>query len=83
MLAVPERVGSQIYLPEDYQTALHLNLLSTINLCRGVVPSMKARGGGRIINLTSISVKQPVDGLMLSNMARTGVIGFAKRLRPS
>ena len=66
--------------PEDYQTALHLNLLSTINLCRGVVPSMKARGGGRIINLTSISVKQPVDGLMLSNMARTGVIGFAKTL---
>ena len=41
---------------------------------------MKARGGGRIINLTSISVKQPVDGLMLSNMARTGVIGFAKTL---
>ena len=66
--------------PEDYQAALHLNLLSTINLCRGVVPSMKARGGGRIINLTSISVKQPVDGLMLSNMARTGVIGFAKTL---
>ena len=65
---------------EDYQAALHLNLLSTINLCRGVVPSMKARGGGRIINLTSISVKQPVDGLMLSNMARTGVIGFAKTL---
>ena len=66
--------------PEDYQAALHLNLLSTINLCRGVVPSMKTRGGGRIINLTSISVKQPVDGLMLSNMARTGVIGFAKTL---
>ena len=66
--------------PKDYQDALHLNLLSTINLCRGVVPSMKARGGGRIINLTSISVKQPVDGLMLSNMARTGVIGFAKTL---
>ena len=66
--------------PEDYQAALHLNLLSTINLCRGVVPSMQARGGGRIINLTSVSVKQPVDGLMLSNMARTGVIGFAKTL---
>jgi 3-oxoacyl-[acyl-carrier protein] reductase len=41
---------------------------------------MRARGGGRIINLTSVSVKQPVDGLMLSNMARTGVIGFAKTL---
>jgi 3-oxoacyl-[acyl-carrier protein] reductase len=66
--------------PEDYQNALDLNLLSTINLCRAVVPGMKARGGGRIINLTSVSVKQPVDGLMLSNMARTGVIGFAKTL---
>lgn len=65
---------------EDYETAVHLNLMSTINLCRAAVPSMRARGGGRVINLTSVSVKQPVDGLMLSNMARTGVIGFAKTL---
>lgn len=65
---------------EDYQIAVQLNLMSTINLCRAVVPIMQARGGGRIINLTSVSVKQPVDGLMLSNMARTGVIGFAKTL---
>ena len=65
---------------QDYQDAVHLNLMSTINLCRAVVPSMRARGGGRIINLTSVSVKQPVDNLMLSNMARTGVIGFAKTL---
>lgn len=65
---------------EDYQMAVQLNLMSTINLCRAVVPTMQARGGGRIINLTSVSVKQPVDGLMLSNMARTGVIGFAKTL---
>lgn len=65
---------------EDYQDAVNLNLMSTINLCRAVVPSMRKRGGGRIINLTSVSVKQPVDGLMLSNMARTGVIGFAKTL---
>ncbi len=65
---------------EDYQYAVHLNLMSTINLCRAVVPTMRERGGGRIINLTSVSVKQPVDGLMLSNMARTGVIGFAKTL---
>ena len=65
---------------EDYLNAIHLNLMSTINLCRAVVPTMRERGGGRIINLTSVSVKQPVDGLMLSNMARTGVIGFAKTL---
>lgn len=65
---------------QDYQDAVHLNLMSTINLCRAAVPSMRARGSGRIINLTSVSVKQPVDNLMLSNMARTGVIGFAKTL---
>ena len=65
---------------EDYLSAVHLNLMSTINLSRAVVPTMRKRGGGRIINLTSVSVKQPVDGLMLSNMARTGVIGFAKTL---
>jgi len=65
---------------QDYQDAVQLNLMSTINLCRAVVPTMRARGSGRIINLTSVSVKQPVDGLMLSNMARTGVIGFAKTL---
>ena len=65
---------------EDYMDAVELNLMSTINLSRAVVPSMRKRGGGRIINLTSVSVKQPVDGLMLSNMARTGVIGFAKTL---
>ena len=65
---------------EDYHDAVNLNLMSTINLGRAVVPWMRKRGGGRIINLTSVSVKQPVDGLMLSNMARTGVIGFAKTL---
>ncbi len=65
---------------KDYQDAVNLNLMSTINLCRAVVPSMRKQGDGRIINLTSVSVKQPVDGLMLSNMARTGVIGFAKTL---
>ena len=65
---------------EDYLDAVHLNLMSTINLCRAVIPWMRKRGSGRIINLTSVSVKQPVDGLMLSNMARTGVIGFAKTL---
>ena len=64
----------------DYQSAIDLNLMSTINMTRAVVPSMRSRGGGRIINLTSVSVKQPIGGLMLSNTARAGVIGFAKTL---
>jgi 3-oxoacyl-[acyl-carrier protein] reductase len=57
-----------------------LNLLSTILMTREVVPIMKEKKWGRIINLTSIAVKQPIDGLILSNTIRSGVIGFAKSL---
>jgi 3-oxoacyl-[acyl-carrier protein] reductase len=55
-------------------------LLSVVRLCRGVVPHMQARGGGRIINITSISVKQPIAGLVLSNALRAAVTGLAKTL---
>lgn len=57
-----------------------LNLLSTIIMTKEVVPIMKEKKWGRIINMTSISVKQPIDGLMLSNTIRSGVVGFAKTL---
>lgn len=63
-----------------YQSALELNLLSTINLCLEVMPLMKERSWGRIINITSISAKQPIDTLILSNTARAGVLGFSKSL---
>ncbi|MEM4409040.1 MAG: SDR family oxidoreductase [Candidatus Caldarchaeum sp.] len=66
--------------PQAWQKAIELNLLSTINLTRLVVPFMKSQGWGRIVNITSIAVKQPLDGLILSNTARAGVIGFAKSL---
>jgi len=65
---------------KDWQKALELNLLSVVNLTREVIPYMKKQKWGRIINITSIAVKQPVDGLILSNTARTGVIGLAKTL---
>jgi len=55
-------------------------LLSVVRLCRGAVPHMQARGGGRIINVTSISVKQPIEGLVLSNSLRAAVAGLAKTL---
>jgi 3-oxoacyl-[acyl-carrier protein] reductase len=55
-------------------------LLSVVRLCRGVIPHMQARGGGRIINVTSISVKQPIEGLVLSNALRAAVTGLAKTL---
>jgi 3-oxoacyl-[acyl-carrier protein] reductase len=66
--------------PEDWMSAYQLNLASVVQLCREVIPHMQKNRWGRIINITSISVKQPVDGLMLSNSIRSAVIGFAKTL---
>jgi 3-oxoacyl-[acyl-carrier protein] reductase len=63
-----------------YLSAIELNLLSTLRLSRAVVPAMKEQGGGSIVNITSIAVKQPLDGLILSNTARSGVIGLAKSM---
>lgn len=57
-----------------------LNLMSTIIMTREVVPIMMEKRSGRIINMTSISVKQPIDGLILSNTVRSGVVGMAKTL---
>ncbi len=65
---------------EDYRLALELNLLSTINLCYQVAPLMKKQRWGRIVNLTSVSAKRPIDTLILSNTARAGVLGFSKSL---
>ena len=66
--------------PDTWNDAIHLTLLSTVNLCRAVLPGMRERRWGRIINVTSITVKQPVEGLMLSNSLRAGVTGFARTL---
>ena len=63
-----------------WKSAIELSLLSTIYLCRAVVPVMKRQGSGRIVAITSISAKQPVDGLILSNTARAGVVGMMKTL---
>lgn len=65
---------------DDYIQALELNLLSTINLCYEAIPTMKKQKWGRIVNLTSVSAKQPIDTLILSNTARAGVLGFSKSL---
>ena len=66
--------------PEKWDDAVRLTLLSTINLCREIIPGMRQRKWGRVINVTSITVKQPVEGLMLSNSLRAGVTGFARTL---
>ena len=68
------------HTPETWKQATDLTLMSVVNLVRAALPGMKERGYGRIINVTSIAVKQPVDGLMLSNSLRAAVTGFAKTL---
>lgn len=65
---------------EDWQRAVDHLLLSVVRLCAEVLPHLRQRGGGRIINVTSVAVKQPVDNLMLSNSIRAAVVGFSKTL---
>ena len=65
---------------EQYQAALELNLLSSIRLAHAVIPAMRARRWGRVIFLTSMAAKQPLPGLLLSNTARAGLLGFAKTI---
>lgn len=63
---------------EAYEAAFHLTLMSAVHLVHGVVPAMRSKGWGRIVAITSISVKQPIGNLLLSNMARAGLTGFLK-----
>src|SRR5918912_1842541 len=65
---------------EMYRKAFELNALSAIRLAQLVVPGMRERRWGRIVNITSISVKQPITGLLLSNTVRAGLTGWAKTL---
>jgi 3-oxoacyl-[acyl-carrier protein] reductase len=65
---------------EDYRPALDLNLLSVVAMCEAAVPAMRARGWGRVVAITSISVRQPIAGLILSNTARAGATAFLKTL---
>jgi len=60
------------------RSAFELNALSAIRFAKLVLPSMLERKWGRIINITSVSVKQPIDGLLLSNTVRAGLTGWAK-----
>jgi 3-oxoacyl-[acyl-carrier protein] reductase len=65
---------------EDWQMVYQLTLMSTVRLIRAVLPAMRAQRWGRIVNITSISAKQPIDNLLFSNVYRPGVIGLAKTL---
>lgn len=61
-----------------YPEALQLNLLSTIALCKRIVPGMRERGWGRVIAITSTAVREPMAQIILSNTARAGVTAFLK-----
>jgi 3-oxoacyl-[acyl-carrier protein] reductase len=65
---------------EQYRAALELNLMASVRLARAVVPGMRQRRWGRVVFLSSIAAKQPIAGLILSNTARAGLLGFAKSL---
>lgn len=63
-----------------WEDAFYLTLMSVVRLCREAIPHMQKRGGGRIINIASVSVKQPIENLILSNSLRLAVVGLAKSL---
>ncbi len=68
------------FTDEDWEKAFHLSFMSALRLTREAVPHMRKVGGGRVINITSYAVKEPIPGLVLSNAIRSGVIGLAKTL---
>jgi 3-oxoacyl-[acyl-carrier protein] reductase len=65
---------------EDWRSAFELNLMSLVRLVREALPHMRERGFGRIVNVASSSIKQPIEDLILSNTFRAGVAGLAKSL---
>jgi len=65
---------------EDWEAAIPLVLLFVPRLCRLVLPSMRARGWGRIVAINSVSARQPIPGLALSNALRPAVLGYLKTL---
>ncbi len=62
----------------DWYEAIDSLFMSVVRLSRGVIPHMRRRGGGRLLYITSVSVKQPIEALALSNALRAGIAGLAK-----
>ena len=65
---------------EKWEAAYRLTFLSAVRLIRASLPDMKAQRWGRVINFTSRAIKEPIDGLMISNAVRLAVVGMAKTL---
>lgn len=76
----PKSAPFEALTDEDWRGAIDSLIMSAVRLCRGVIPHMRRRGGGRIVFVTSVSVKQPIDGLVLSNALRAAVTGLSRTL---
>ena len=76
----PKPGGSESVTDADWDAAYRVTLANVVSLVRAAVPHMRKQRWGRIVNVTSLSAKQPVDGLVLSNAFRAAVVGLAKTL---
>ncbi len=76
----PPPGGVDDFDAEDYRRAIELSFMTTVRLVLAALPGMRSRGWGRVVAIASVSVKQPIGGLLLSNVARPGVVGFIKTI---
>lgn len=76
----PPRGDFRDFGPEDWLAAVNANMVTAIELIRATVDGMMERHFGRIVNITSAAVRQPIHDLCLSNAARTGLTGFVAGL---
>jgi 3-oxoacyl-[acyl-carrier protein] reductase len=76
----PPRTAATTITDEDLESAVELLLLSAVRLTNLCLPHLRKSGRGRVVNITSSSVKEPIDNLALSNSIRPGVVGWAKTL---
>jgi 3-oxoacyl-[acyl-carrier protein] reductase len=65
---------------QDWEKGIQGVLVSVLELCRSLIPDMVTRGWGRVVMVTSISARQPIDGLMVSNTLRAGLLGLVRSL---
>ncbi|WP_372948894.1 SDR family oxidoreductase [Mariniphaga sp.] len=68
------------FTDDNWQAAFNLTLMSAVRMIRGVLPHMRSGGGGSVLTITSLSVKEPINGLLLSNVFRSGVASLVKSL---
>jgi 3-oxoacyl-[acyl-carrier protein] reductase len=76
----PPAGGFEQFADDDWQAAYELTVLSAVRLTRRALPSLRESGRGRIVNITSSAVKEPNEGLLLTNALRPAIVGWAKTL---